>query len=61
MRKQREIVMTKKALRKLIAKEIEAGAKITVLAPSTKKVDTFRHSSSIFNRGRKKATLSGTV
>ena len=51
--------MTKSEIRKLIAKEIEAGInKITVLPASKKKVKTFRNSSSVSNRGRKRVNLA---
>ena len=58
MRNEREIDMTKSEIRKLIAKEIEAGIKITVLPASKKKVKTFRNSSSVSNRGRKRVNLA---
>jgi len=52
------IEMTKSEIRKLIAKELETGIKITVLPASKKKVKTFRNSSSVTNRGRKQVNLA---
>tara|TARA_R110001606_G_scaffold370803_1_gene527414 strand:- start:363 stop:569 length:207 start_codon:yes stop_codon:yes gene_type:complete len=58
----RTSVLKKAVLRTMISDLTEdfiaAGSKITMCSASTKKVKTFRNSSSVSNRGRKLVTLS---